>query len=148
MPNALNCAFGGLVKIIVNLGKKHESWNRQSRVLGYAIKAILEAQTQINVLYLKMFDVPPLYESGVRYRQEPKNTIEEFATIPVIYERLWGDCDDLAPARAAELRLEGNHAQVRIVWKKNRKNGHRMYHIVVRHQDGRIEDPSKILGMR
>lgn len=136
------------MKVLITLGKKSRRWNRQSRVLGHAIRAILNATARVDQFYLRLHRVPPLYESGVRYQNEPKGTIEEFATIPVILARGWGDCDDLAPWRVAELREQGEKARVRLQWKKSRRSGQRMYHVVVRRADGRIEDPSKLLGMK
>lgn len=136
------------MKVLVNLGSRTQRWNRQSRVLGHAIRAILEATARIDQFYLQLHHVPPLYESGVRYMREPPNTTEEFATVPVILARGWGDCDDLAPWRVAELRQLGEKAEVRLQWKKSRRHGGRMYHVVVRRQNGEIEDPSALLGMR
>lgn len=135
------------MEIRINLGPKGPRWNKQSRLLAHAVRGILEQVAAINHYYLMMHQAPPLYESGVRYREEPPGTTEEFATIPVILARGHGDCDDLAPYRVAELRMLGEHAQIRLQWKKSRVTGKRMYHVVVRRADGRIEDPSKLLGM-
>jgi len=134
------------MKLLVNLGQKQSRWLRRSRMLAVAIKPILEALVKVNQQYLRTHDVPPLYESGVRYEEEPKGTTEEFAAIPVIITRGWGDCDDLAPWRVAELRELGERAKLRVQWKRQR-NGQKLYHIVVRRQDGSIEDPSAMLGM-
>lgn len=128
-------------------------------MLGLAIKPILEALVMADQLYIRTHRVPPIYESGVRYQEEPVNQanlpgsggtyrIEEFAAIPAIMERGWGDCDDLAPWRCAELREHGEPAKIRIQWKKNPETGQKLYHIVVRRADGRIEDPSLLLGMK
>lgn len=126
-------------------------------MLGLAIKPILEALVTDDQLFLRMHKVPPIYTSGVRYKEEPVNTarvsgdmyrIEEFAAIPAVIERGWGDCDDLAPWRCAELRENGEPAKIRIQWKKNPQTGQKLFHIVVRRADGRIEDPSLLLGMR
>jgi hypothetical protein len=85
---------------------------------------------------------------------------EEFASVPAVYARKWGDCDDLAPWRCAELRKLGFQARIRIKWEKFPSG--KMYHIVVRRfgavpdfnprfmvRDGNsvIEDPSRALGM-
>jgi hypothetical protein len=132
-------------------------------MLGLAIKPILEALVMADQLYLRTHHVPPIYESGVRYKEEPMNRavlgalggaasstyrIEEFAAIPAIIERGWGDCDDVSPWRCAELRENGEHAKIRVQWKKNPESGQKLFHIVVRRADGRIEDPSLLLGMR
>ena len=51
---------------------------------------------------------PPLYESGVVYCREPwSGRIEEFADCGTVYERGWGDCDDLCAFRLAELLEAG-----------------------------------------
>lgn len=135
------------MQILVNLSRgKTSGWLHRSRTLGQAIKAILEAQVRINQLYLRTHNVPPLYKSGVRYKEEPDNGLEEFACIEPVLRRGWGDCDDLAPWRVAELREAGEKAKIRIKWQRQ-KNGRKLFHILVRREDGRIEDPSRILGM-
>lgn len=135
------------MKVLVNLSRgKSSGWLHRSRVLGLAIKALLDAQVQINQLYLRLHNCPPLYRSGVRYQNEPDDGLEEFACIPIVISRGWGDCDDLAPWRCAELRNAGEKAKIRIQWKRQ-GSGRKLFHIVVRREDGRIEDPSRILGM-
>lgn len=58
------------------------------------------------------------------------------------------NCEDLACWRAAELRVRHNiMAEPTFIWKK-RENGGYLYHILVRLPDGRVEDPSRTLGMR
>jgi hypothetical protein len=104
----------------------------------------LAALTVCNVGLLRIKPLPPLYQSGVRYAREavihgrPK---EVWLTIPLLYMRGFGDCEDLATARAAQLIVSGVKARAvaiptSIGW-----------HIVVRWPDGRIEDPSRQLGM-
>lgn len=135
------------MNILINLGGKHSTWLKRSRALGSAIKPLLESLARINQIYLTKHDVPPLYKSGVRYMNEPPEfACEEFASIPAILARGWGDCDDLAPWRVAELRNLGENAKIRIQWKRTSKG--KLFHIVVRRADGRIEDPSELLGMR
>jgi hypothetical protein len=136
------------MKIVVNLSRgKKSGWLHRSRMLGIAIKAILDAQVKINQLYLRLHNVPPLYSSGVRYREEdPTQGYEEFALIPIMIERGWGDCDDLAPWRCAELREAGEKACIRIQWRRQ-ASGSKLFHILVRRENGVIEDPSLILGM-
>jgi hypothetical protein len=58
------------------------------------------------------------------------------------------NCEDLACWRAAELRVRyGIQAEPTFIWKL-RPNGGYLYHILVKLPDGRIEDPSRTLGMR
>ncbi|HWA70691.1 MAG TPA: hypothetical protein VG937_00080 [Polyangiaceae bacterium] len=115
--------------------------------MGLFIKPLLDALVTVNRLYLRSHHVPPLYTSGVRYKQEPEDgKPEEFASIAKVLERGWGDCDDLAPWRVAELQEAGDGAKIRITWRR-RRGGRRLYHVLVRRGDGRIEDPSRLLGM-
>lgn len=57
------------------------------------------------------------------------------------------NCEDLACWRAAELQAQGIAAHPVFVWRKM-QNGSHLYHIVVRWPDGRLEDPSRRLGMK
>jgi hypothetical protein len=93
--------------------------------------------------------VPPLYSSGVRYEREPwAGKFEEFADILTVLKRGWGDCDDLAAWRVAELQEMGENADIRIYTRPvKRKNQRRMMHVVVRRASGEIEDPSRYLGL-
>lgn len=147
------------MQLIVDLGVI-PAW-AQSRALGSVVRSILQATATVNLTLLQINSVahrtsggkvpliPPLYRSGVTYREEPKNwELEHFDTIPVMLKRGWGDCDDLAPWRAAELRFTRADpcANVAVKW-KHLPSGGRLYHVVVRRGDGSIEDPSRILGM-
>lgn len=86
-------------------------------------------------------NVPRLYESGVVYRRE--HGTEEWRTIDEVYEDGYGDCEDLAGIRAAELRYyEGEPARVLVV-----ETPRGSYHAVVLRADNSIEDPSRILLM-
>ena len=137
------------MKVLIDLGRGSGKWLRRSRTLGWAIKLLLEASTQVNQLYIRSHPgLPLLYQSGVRYQNEPRGQgYEEFAPLATVYERGWGDCDDLAPIRCAELRERfGERATIRVQWKKHPTG--KLFHIVVRRGDGSIEDPSRILGMR
>ncbi len=121
---------------------------KRSRWMAIYVKPFLDALVVANIRYLRTHHVPLLYESGVRYEEEPNDgSPEEFASIYKVITRGWGDCDDLAPWRCAELRHGGERAKIRITWRR-RKNGQRVFHVVVRRGDGTtIEDPSALLGM-
>lgn len=107
------------------------------------LTAALEGLTAVNYCLLaKSAKVPSLYGSGVRYRREPKGT-EHWQTAPEVLSRGYGDCEDLAAWRAAELRVAGIPAQAYVL-----RTGPKLFHAVVRYPDGRIEDPSKKLGMK
>lgn len=134
------------MKILINLGEI-PSIRQSSRLLALVVRPILEATVQIDQAILQNYKIPPLYQSGVRYREEPRGQgFEDFAIIPQILARGFGDCDDLSPWRVAELRHQGEKAKIRITWKRQ-PDGQKLFHVQVRRGDGTIEDPSRILGM-
>jgi hypothetical protein len=85
-----------LCRLTATIGE--HNWLNRSHTLGLVIKNLLDAQVQNNRLYLQLHSrVPPLYHSGVRYENEPlwrfqDMPVEEFALIPVVLGRGWGDC--------------------------------------------------------
>lgn len=111
------------------------------------IQTCLDLSQALCELYLRTHPhTPPLYASGVVYRREPRSITargpEDFATVPLMLRRGWGDCDDLAPWRAAELTLWGYPARATVV---RVRNG---WHVVVTAPDGStVDDPSAQLGM-
>ena len=111
---------------------------------GASFVALLRAAQALNEAYLTARpNTPWLFESGVRYAVEPPEIREEFACIPVVLGRGWGDCDDLATWRAAELVVRrGIAARATILHVSER-----LWHCVVKLPDGGHEDPSAILGM-
>lgn len=123
----------------------------------YYLLYILEAVCRANMKWLELFpSTPGLYESGVVYT--PEDGTEEWPDIPTLYRAGKGDCEDLACARVAELRVRKRlRCRPFIRWRESR-GGHRTYHVLVaiRHPRGTtliageryiIEDPSKRLGM-
>ncbi len=127
---------------------------------------LLESLTSINEFHLRRglkagSPYPRLYQSGVYYREE-KPGFEDWPDIPKVLSQGWGDCEDLAGYRAAELRVyDGIDAQPVIKWTwipadRMREAGYTvipkdgvwLVHCLVRYPNGKIEDPSKILGMR
>lgn len=106
---------------------------------------------------------PRLYDSGVYYREE-KPGKEDWPDVPNVLAQGWGDCEDLAAYRAAELRqYDGIMAMPVIKWRKISAaemlkqgypkksippDGVYLVHCLVRYPNGTIEDPSKILGMK
>ena len=169
---------------LLNIADSKVPWTQQSKVLALVIKPLLDASTMNDMLFLRLHrGVPPIYKSGCRYQEEPptyvtfadgtQSVVEEFASLPVVIARGWGDCDDLAPWRCAELRNRGEKASLRIQWRKQ-PSGRKLYHILVRRIPGPgwvrrpiglvpqdfdprfmvltkngsvIEDPSRALGM-
>lgn len=110
----------------------------------------LLALTALNRSLMRRHNWPALYTSGIRYQREPRGpdgiVREAWCSYPVMLyrwrkSRTGSDCEDLACARAAELQLKGIAATAIAV-----RSGVG-WHIVVRHPDGTIEDPSKALGM-
>ena len=88
--------------------------------------------------------LPPLYQSDVRYQFEPQHGtgIEEFALPEQVFQRKWGDCDDLVIYRVAELTAAGEPATVVVTWPEGTGN----LHVMVRRGNGQLEDPSILLG--
>lgn len=136
------------------------------------LQIALEGLTQINEWHLRrslrraekgLSDtvIPPLYASGVVYREEAPGR-EDWPDVLEVYRLRWGDCEDLAAIRAAELRVAGVECEPVIKWQwipremmlaqgypadKLPDRGVWMVHCCVRFPDGSVEDPSKILGM-
>jgi len=113
-----------------------------------ALKVLLRSLFDIDRLELRADkSIPPLYKSGVRYEEEPPGQ-EDWQDVRTCLKMGIGDCEDLACWRAAEL-VERHNVEARpcFVWKKQ-PGGGMLYHIQVRWPDGRIEDPSRVLGMR
>lgn len=107
-----------------------------------AYQHLLDCVTAINRWYLANgWRKHRLYRSGVRYEPEPLG-LEIWQTVPTLYLRKFGDCEDLACARAAEI---GGRAVIERAG--NNPSGGRNFHIVVR-KGRRREDPSKRLGMK
>ncbi len=136
------------------------------------LQIALEGLTQIDEWQLRRWlrqaelglasDVPPpLYTSGVRYKEEAPGR-EDWLDVRRVLEQGHADCEDLAAWRTAELRVAGHDVEPVIKWQwipremmlaqgypanKLPGRGVWMVHCEVRWPDGRIEDPSKILGM-
>lgn len=127
------------------------------------LEQLLQWLSELNFVYLmKHPHTPPLYRSGVSYRREPRQVVrsEKFAGIGEVLEQGWGDCDDLAPWRAAELQMHGIAARPRLVDASHPAyrdvsagKTKRVWHVVVERETGPgtgdivFEDPSARLGM-
>ncbi|MGD9603900.1 MAG: hypothetical protein AB7O21_19570 [Gammaproteobacteria bacterium] len=116
--------------------------------LNEALEGLVRVNTKLLLALIKAGKpAPPLYTIGIRYKREPVPR-EWWQTVSdnLIEKHL--DCEDAAGHRAAELRVGGMLAGIpypaRAVCKRT---GPRSYHAVVEHPDGRIEDPSRVLGM-
>lgn len=120
----------------------------------------------------KGLPIPPLYASGVRYKEDPPGQ-ENWKDCLAVLKDGHGDCDRLVAWRCAELLVAGYAAEPVIKWKQIPKDvmvsmGHpphmvppegiHMVHVCVGlpgwqryahlyEQNPLVEDPSKLLGM-
>lgn len=85
--------------------------------------------------------IPALYTSSIRYRVEPYGR-ERWQTALETARYGEGDCEDLVAYRLAELWRDGVRA---VPYVYTVRPGLR--HVVIRHRDGHIEDPSRARGM-
>jgi hypothetical protein len=112
-----------------------------------ALVQLLEALTAVNSAYLlEHARTPLLYESGVRYEEEPPGR-DEWQDIPETLARRVGDCEDLGCWRLAELRVREREQASPFIKRSVVGPARTVYHVAVRRADGRLEDPSRILGM-
>ena len=112
-----------------------------------ALEAALEATALANEQAIIRGEVPPLTEAisnGVRWKPEPFTDGEHFDLAHHVVARSWGDCDDLAPWLAGELRATGEDPGAR---PRVYKSGPDRWHVVTELSDGEILDPSKWAGM-
>jgi hypothetical protein len=117
-------------------------------VAHQSVAEMLRALTCIDCAYLRQNPgVPLLYQSGVRYEEEPPGQ-DDWQDIPTTLRMGAGDCEDLACWRAAELQVRSGLPAWPTFYYRNRAGGGLLYHIQVRYPDGRVEDPSRRLGMR
>lgn len=125
----------------------HTDPNRAQYLTHRALTCLLNALMCIDTMYLKEHpQTPSIYKAGVIYKEEPPGR-EDWQDIPTSMRRGDGDCEDLATWRAAELRVQGVKAMPLFTWKQ-RPSGAFLYHIQTQLPDGRVEDPSRTLGMR
>ena len=143
--------------IVVVLDLFARKGNEPDRVRSeQSMLLLMEAMCAINQLHLRQKHYPALYEAGVVYRRE--DGTENWLDIPHVIEVGWGDCEDLAFWRVAELREQGVKAAPFAKWR--RIAGAYKYHALVRRfSPGRdhfgrvvksnawLEDPSRRLGM-
>lgn len=109
------------------------------------INAALEAVTRVNHAMIEQGDAPTFDpRHGVRWRPENFGD-EHFDHAGIVLSRGWGDCDDLAPWRAASLRASGEDPGAVAIAVPS---GPDMYHAIVRRSDGSNDDPSVAAGMK
>jgi hypothetical protein len=109
------------------------------------LRMALRLLTDMNVWILNHKRYPSIYNGRIRYKPEQLGK-EEWLTIDKIHERGYGDCEDLACARAAEYQIRGIPAEPDCI--AHFVQGILVIHIQVHMPDGSIEDPSARLGMK
>lgn len=118
----------------------------EAHVDPYVLDSALEAVTRTDESLIRNGVVPDADEAikrGVVWRPEPPGD-EHFDPATTVVARGHGDCDDLAPYKAASLRVRGEdpYAVARVV-----ETHPGNYHAVVQRSDGTIDDPSADAGM-
>lgn len=150
---------------------------RDDAKLAQLGNALLETIVENNCELLQRYqELPPLFKSGVRFRDEPWATgqtrlpggLEQFTHLLEVLDRGWGDCAQLCAWRVAELRVggwrtpdapRGERATLRYYIRarcpacgdqdcpdSSHPERRRNYHVEMRRADGRIEDPSQLLA--
>lgn len=110
------------------------------------LDAALEATTRAARAQMDAGDAPTFSEmlsQGVRWAPERFSDGEHFDLPSIVGARGYGDCDDLAPALAAELRAYDPGAKARVI-----PSGPNRWHAIVQMSDGTLLDPSRMAGMR
>jgi hypothetical protein len=112
------------------------------------LNAALETSTRANQALIEAGE-QPLISSFIKrgkviWQPERFQDGEHFDLATDVIKRGWGDCDDLAPAYAAELRATGKDKGARAF---ARPSGPNRWHALVRLSNGRELDPSKAAGM-
>lgn len=120
----------------------------ERRLTALMLKSVLEGLVEANVYLMRVFphQFPPLYESHIRFQAESDLRQDYIPAADALVSAGYGDCAPLAAYRAAELRIRGEPATIKIYWREPR-DGTLEYHAQVRRADGSVEDPSRMLGM-
>lgn len=106
----------------------------------------LEAATRLAQHDLASGEIPPIEDAikgGIEWREEPPGQ-ESFDKPSTVLERGWGDCDDLGPWLAAEMRETGFDPGASAI---AIPSGHNTWHAIVRGSEGDVYDPSVWAGM-
>ncbi len=110
------------------------------------LDVMLESLTRVNQIWLPSVAPKPIWLYSLYpyvHYEEDRPGVEKFSPASVVLPRGWGDCEDVAAWRAAELRVY--YGEPATAFARLMREG--LYHALVRRADGSEEDPSKILGM-
>jgi hypothetical protein len=109
---------------------------------AWLVQHVIEALALSCVPCWSRWNLPPLYESGVRFAlpESHGSGAEVFYFPPDTYREGKGDCDRLTIWRMAELLAQGVPVHCRARWIGDD------LHVTVVFPDGQEEDPSKVLG--
>ena len=120
-------------------------WGEDPTLDAVRVREIMEGLTRANEGILRARPwLPRIYSSGVRY--DHRDPHDPWCDAQAVIENGFGDCDDLAPWRAAELRVRHGIA-ARVVFTIEQGPVADRWHFIVEHPGGRLEDPSRALGM-
>lgn len=90
--------------------------------------------------------IPPLYDSGLRYRRDPWGpSIQQIPNALTVLHRRFIDCKGAVPYRLAELREQYPSQHFAVHAYPRLHAGELMIHLQIRKPDGSIEDPSRYL---
>jgi hypothetical protein len=119
----------------------------EEHVEPHVLNAGLETLTRLDQQLIEKGEVPTFHAAlkkhGFRWKPEPPGD-ERFDHAKLVIGRGWGDCDDLAPWRAASMRATGEDPGATAVVKRSGPN---RWHAIVKRSDGSYEDPSRDAGM-
>lgn len=109
--------------------------------------ALNEAQVEglalVDQVILQYYNIPPLYYIAPRYYTAGR---EQWKDIAGVLRDRNGDCKDFTAWRLAELRHWGWKAKAESIVHRVGK-GQLLFHTYIRHANGLVEDPARILGM-
>jgi len=141
------------VKISAEIGAEVSGDN-----MAHLIKCVVDGFARGSVPMAPIWKLPPLYRSGIKYKEEPDygSGNEDFQVPILTYQRKWGDCEDLVIYRVWELLCLGEQASCAVIYLANanhvrvrRGPNHRpRTHRPDCQCDRCIEDPSILCGAR
>lgn len=110
---------------------------------GYCL---LRGLALVNERLVREGAVPRLYESGVRYVLDPPGQ-DTFADALHVWRAKQADCSSLVAWRVGELWASGERGADFRLRHYQLGPGEWLYHIYLVRANGKIEDPSRMLGM-